>query len=72
MSTKRHTAHEVVELLTSSGRWPAGTVGTVVEANDELALIEITDDRGRALDFVSIRHGELASADAHAVSSTLS
>ncbi len=55
--------HEVVELQTTSGRWPAGTTGAVVEADDQRALVEITDDRGHASDFVSLPHDKLASAD---------
>jgi hypothetical protein len=33
VTAPRHTGLEVVELLTQSGRWPAGTVGTVIEAS---------------------------------------
>ena len=61
----RHTLLDVVELLAASGRWPAGTTGTVVEADDQHALVEITDDRGHASDFVSLPHDKLASADHH-------
>jgi hypothetical protein len=61
MADTRHAVLDVVELLVASGRWPAGTVGTVVEANDELALVEINDDRGHALDFVSVPHHALMS-----------
>jgi hypothetical protein len=45
---------DVVELITESGRWPVGAVGTVVEADDRTALVEIAGDRGHALDFVSL------------------
>ncbi len=54
--------HDVVELVTDSGRWPAGTVGTVVETDDKRALVEISDDRGHGLDFVSVPHDALAPA----------
>ena len=60
MATGRHTVLDVVQLVTDSGRWPAGTVGTVVEADDDSALVEISDDRGHALDFVSLPHDALA------------
>ena len=63
MSNPRHSVLDVVELLTASGRWPAGTTGTIVEADEQRALVEITDDRGHASDFVSLRHDELASVD---------
>jgi hypothetical protein len=60
MVTKhRHAAQDVVEFLTDSGRWPAGTLGTVVEADDQRALVEISDDRGHGLDFVSLPHEAL-------------
>jgi hypothetical protein len=63
MTEPRHAVLEVVEVLATSGRWPAGTTGTVVEADDQRALVEITDDRGHASDFVSLPHDELASAE---------
>lgn len=50
---------DVVELLADSGRWPVGTVGTVVEADDEKALVEISDDHGHGLDFISVPHHAL-------------
>jgi hypothetical protein len=56
----RHSVLDVVELLTGSGRWPAGSVGTVVEADDNAALVELNDDRGHGLDFVSLPHDALA------------
>jgi hypothetical protein len=62
MDAPRHAVLETVELLTASGRWPAGTTGTVVEANDQHALVEIIDDRGHAFDFRSVPHDKLASA----------
>ncbi len=58
---------EVVKFLTVSGRWPAGTTGTVVETDDQDALVEISDDRGHASDFVSLPHDKLASADHRSV-----
>ena len=66
VTAPRHTELEVVELLTESGRWPAGTVGTVIEASDTAALIEIADNRGHAIDFVSLPHDALASVEAGA------
>ena len=63
MTEPRHAVLEVVEFLATSGRWPAGTTGTVVEADHQRALVEITDDRGHASDFVSLPHDKLASAE---------
>jgi hypothetical protein len=57
-----HAVLDVVELVADSGRWPAGTIGTVVEADDEKALVEISDDRGHGLDFISVPHQALAPA----------
>lgn len=60
MPHTKHATLDVVELRADSGRWPAGTVGTVVEADAERALIEISDDRGHALDFISVPQDALA------------
>ena len=60
MGSTRHEMLEVVELRVDAGRWPAGTVGTVVETDDEKALVEIADERGHALDFVAMPHDGLA------------
>ncbi len=61
MAHTQHAILDVVELRVDSGRWPAGTIGTVVEADAERALIEVSDDRGHALDFISVPHDALAS-----------
>ena len=61
MAELRHPVLEVVEFLTASGWWAAGTTGTVVEADDQRALVEVADDRGRATDFVSLPQDKLAS-----------
>ncbi len=61
MSAQPHKILDVVELRVESGRWPAGTIGTVVEADADQALVEISDDRGHALDFISLPHDALAS-----------
>jgi len=60
MATVPHQMLEVVELKVDSGRWPAGTIGTVVETDADKALVEISDDRGHGLDFVSLPHDALA------------
>lgn len=59
MSEPRHKLLDVVELLTDSGRWPAGTVGTAVEVDDDRVLVEISDDRGHGLDFIALPHHAL-------------
>jgi hypothetical protein len=60
MATVPHQILDVVELKVDSGRWPAGTIGTVVETDSDQALVEISDDRGHGLDFVSLPHDALA------------
>jgi hypothetical protein len=45
--------NDVVELLDGVDRWPAGTSGTVVSERGEWKLIEISDERGIALDYIS-------------------
>ncbi len=45
---------DTVELGAASGRWPAGTVGTVLELFDAAALVEISDERGHAVDFLTV------------------
>ncbi|MGO9496307.1 MAG: hypothetical protein ACLQA5_06290, partial [Solirubrobacteraceae bacterium] len=49
-----HRTLDVVELLTASGRGPAGTVGTVVEAHHERVLVEIAAGQGHGLDFIGV------------------
>lgn len=67
MSAHPHSILEVVELRTDSGRWPAGTIGTIVEADEAVALVEVVDERGHALDFVSLPHDALAPTGDRAV-----
>lgn len=49
----------VVDLRVEAGRWPAGTRGTVVEAFDAGALVEISDDRGHTLDTLPLPYEAL-------------
>jgi hypothetical protein len=63
MTEPQHAVLDIVELLVDSGRWPAGTVGTVVEADPRRLLIEISDDRGHGLDFVALPHDAVAAAE---------
>jgi len=67
MTADPHSILEVVELRTDSGRWPAGTIGTIVEADEAVALVEVVNERGHALDFVSLPHDALAPAHDRAV-----
>jgi hypothetical protein len=57
--------HDVVALTQAVdrdegvGKWAAGTTGTVVSERGEHKLIEISNDRGEALDFISQTEDEL-------------
>jgi hypothetical protein len=57
MSTSHNAHHgfatlDVVELVVDSGRWGAGTMGTVLEASKDSLLVEIDDEQGHSLDFI--------------------
>ncbi len=68
MATKdQHAVLDVVEILTESGRWPAGTLGTIVETDDTRALVEISDERGHGLDFISLPHDAIATKPAESI-----
>jgi hypothetical protein len=40
-----------VDKAEGSGKWPAGTIGAVVSDYGDIKMVEITNDRGEALDF---------------------
>lgn len=56
MATVEHAIEEidVVELLESVGRWPIGTIGTVVHDLGDWKQIEISDGSGVMLDLISV------------------
>lgn len=45
---------DVVELAVQTGRWPAGTEGTVLERRDQSVLVEISDERGHTQEIISV------------------
>jgi hypothetical protein len=61
MATVEHAIGEidVVELLESVGRWPVGTIGTVVHDLGEWKQVEISDDHGVMLDLISVLEPKL-------------
>lgn len=61
MATVKHAIREddFVQLVDAVGDWPPGTRGTVVSERGESKLVEIADDRGIALDYVSVREPRL-------------
>jgi hypothetical protein len=54
-----------VEKVDGTGQWPAGTRGTVVAEHDQHKMIEISDDRGVALDFISQAENQLKLVSKH-------
>jgi hypothetical protein len=63
--------HDVVELtqpvaaVETTGTWPAGTIGAVVNEVGEHKLIEIANDQGEALDFISQTEDKLLLISKH-------
>jgi hypothetical protein len=52
---------DVVELTATSGRWPRGTRGTVLELlGSGAALVEIADDCGHTLEELELPIGALS------------
>ena len=46
---------DTVELAVASGRWAAGTVGTVVKTTkDDGAIVEVVDERGHTEDWLTL------------------
>jgi len=45
---------EAIDKVEGTGKWPAGTEGTVVSDFGDHKMIEISDDQGVALDFVTV------------------
>jgi hypothetical protein len=45
---------QAVEKDDGVGQWPAGTTGTVVSDYGDHKVVEISDDRGQAMDFVTV------------------
>lgn len=46
--------HSVVTLREDVRGWPAGTVGTVVSDYGDVMLVEVSNETGKALDFVQV------------------
>lgn len=60
--------HDVVELERDFGRWPAGTVGAVVDEFPGGLVVEIVGPAGETLDMLELASDHLRPADvAHAV-----
>jgi hypothetical protein len=54
---------DAVDKVDLDGTWPAGTVGTVVSERGESKLVEIADERGVTLDYVSVLEARLKLVD---------
>jgi hypothetical protein len=61
MATLSQEIHEndIVQLRQQVGPWPAGREGMVVAKKGSLKLVEIADDQGATLDFISVPTDEL-------------
>jgi hypothetical protein len=45
---------EAIDKVDGTGRWPAGTTGTVVSDHGEVKLLEISDEQGQMRDLISV------------------
>lgn len=56
MATLNREIHEndIVQLQRQVGPWSAGREGMVVAVRGSLKLVEITDEQGATLDFISV------------------
>jgi len=45
---------QVVEFCVPLGRWPVGTIGTIISIHHDGALIEISDDDGVTMDVLPV------------------
>jgi DNA polymerase/3'-5' exonuclease PolX len=56
---------EAIDKVDGTGKWPAGTEGTVVSDYGDHKEVEISDDRGVALDFPVVPVGKLKLIEKH-------
>jgi hypothetical protein len=54
-----------VDKVEGTGQWPAGTIGAVVAEHSEHKMIEISNDRGEALDYISQTESQLKLISKH-------
>lgn len=50
---------QAVDKVEGTGQWPSGTTGTVVAEHSEHKMIEVSNDRGEALDYISQTEDQL-------------
>jgi hypothetical protein len=55
--------HDVVELEREFGRWPAGTVGAVVDDFPGGVVVEVVGPRGETLDMLDLPGGHVRVAE---------
>jgi Domain of unknown function (DUF4926) len=51
--------HAVVRFREAAHGWPAGTVGTVVSDYGDVVLVEVSNETGKALEFVQVPVAQL-------------
>ncbi len=54
-----------IDKVDGAGRWPTGTSGTVVSDYDDHKEVEISNDRGEALDYVIVPVEHLQLVEKH-------
>lgn len=59
--------HDIVELARDVGRWPAGTVGAIVDEFSGGVVVEIVGPAGETLDLLELPTSHLRAADARRV-----
>lgn len=66
--TSEQTIYEndVVALREPVGDWPAGTVGAAVSIYEGAAQVEVTDNRGRTLELITVPNELLEVRPRHA------
>ncbi len=62
---KNETLTQPPSIHRGVGKWPAGTEGTVVSDYGDHKMVEISDDRGVALDFVTVPVEQLQLVEQH-------
>jgi hypothetical protein len=50
---------DIVQLQRRVGPWPAGREGFVVAEKGPLKLVEIADEQGATIDFISVQEADL-------------
>jgi hypothetical protein len=55
--------HDVVELERACGRWPAGTVGVIVDEFNGGVVVEVVGSGGETLELLDLPAGHVRAAE---------